>query len=349
MQTQPWHPFARVSPRKDVWFYLYWAVSLLLAPVLVPVRLFFIVLAMVLQKYTIQLLTRDLDVERPMHLVRRRVIHAVSAFYCRVFLFMFGCVWIREVNPQLRPDLERAYVLVSNHVSSLDPVFLICVGVSSFLSKEEVKRMPTFGIACWALQGIFVRRGTRSEETLRRIAERVAGDVQDEGRPRLYPPLCIFPEGTTVNQTALLQFKQGAFAPGKPVSMLSIEYDNRFCDRSDAGASMVRTQLRSLLGLYYTVRITYMGDYEPSAEEVADPALYAENVRRLYQRALGWRLSPYTFRDKYYFMRKPSYTYEGCSEQYRADFGPEVRSDNYAIRRAAVEEMLREERRAAKE
>lgn len=153
--------------------------------------------------------------------------------------------------------------------------------------------------------------------------------------------LCIYPEGTTTNQTMLLPFRHGAFVPGKPVSMMSIQYDCRFVDRSDASASMVVAQLRQLLGLYYTITITYFGDYVPDIREASDAALYAENVRRYYSHALGWPLAPYSYRDKYYFQRQPGFTYEGCSEEYKSAFGRELTCSNYTIRASDVREAHR--------
>lgn len=39
------------------------------------------------------------------------------------------------------------------------------------------------------------------------------------------PPLCIFPEGSTSNNTHLLQFKRGAFEYGGTVIPIGIKYD----------------------------------------------------------------------------------------------------------------------------
>lgn len=45
---------------------------------------------------------------------------------------------------------------------------------------------------------------------------------------------------------------------------------------------MVKCVLYSLVGLFYTVKVTYLGEYVPTAEEIADPTLYADNVREVY-------------------------------------------------------------------
>ena len=58
------------------------------------------------------------------------------------------------------------------------------------------------------------------------MLDRIGNDVQDLGYPRKFPALTIFPEATTINQTALMPFKKGAFMSGKPVSMVSLRYSN---------------------------------------------------------------------------------------------------------------------------
>lgn len=45
--------------------------------------------------------------------------------------------------------------------------------------------------------------------------------IEKEGR---YPPIIVFPEGTTSNGTTLLSFKKGAFAALKPVRPVFLRY-----------------------------------------------------------------------------------------------------------------------------
>jgi hypothetical protein len=40
----------------------------------------------------------------------------------------------------------------------------------------------------------------------------------------IWPPVLIFPEGTTGNGKCLFKFKPGAFYPGQPIQMTSIQY-----------------------------------------------------------------------------------------------------------------------------
>ena len=40
----------------------------------------------------------------------------------------------------------------------------------------------------------------------------------------VWPPVLIFPEGTTGNGKCLFKFKPGAFYPGQPILLTTIEY-----------------------------------------------------------------------------------------------------------------------------
>lgn len=70
----------------------------------------------------------------------------------RCLLFLLGFYRINEVNKHLKPNLNRAYIIISNHVSTLDPVALISKGFTcSYVSKAEVAKFPAFGDITWAL------------------------------------------------------------------------------------------------------------------------------------------------------------------------------------------------------
>lgn len=70
----------------------------------------------------------------------------------RLLLFLLGFYRINEVNKHLKPNVDRSYIIISNHVSTLDPVALIAKGFTcSYVSKAEVAKFPAFGDITWAL------------------------------------------------------------------------------------------------------------------------------------------------------------------------------------------------------
>lgn len=44
------------------------------------------------------------------------------------------------------------------------------------------------------------------------------------------PPILIFPEGTCINNTSVMQFKKGSFEVGSVIYPVAIKYDPRFGD-----------------------------------------------------------------------------------------------------------------------
>ena len=93
-------------------------------------------------------------------------------------------------------------------------------------------------------------------------------------------PVLIFPEGTTTSGRHLLPFRTGAFAAGVPVHPKLVLYDTTG-GFSPAWESITapRFILYLLATLSNTVTILHLPPYIPSAAEVAQPALYASNVR----------------------------------------------------------------------
>lgn len=101
---------------------------------------------------------------------------------------------------------EGAYLVVANHCSNLDPVFLgWAVGhrtgrVVHFMAKDEMRHWPLVGWLAHSAGAFFVRRGEGD-----RAAQRIAVEVLEAGRP-----LAIFPEGTRSRDGQLREGRLGA-------------------------------------------------------------------------------------------------------------------------------------------
>jgi 1-acyl-sn-glycerol-3-phosphate acyltransferase len=101
---------------------------------------------------------------------------------------------------------DGAYLVVANHCSNLDPVFLgWAVGhrtgrVVHFMAKDEMRHWPVVGWLAHSAGAFFVRRGEGD-----RAAQRIAVEVLEAGRP-----LAIFPEGTRSRDGELREGRLGA-------------------------------------------------------------------------------------------------------------------------------------------
>ena len=117
---------------------------------------------------------------------------------------------------------NRPSILMSNHVSNLDPPVLLPAipGRTSVMLKESLMRIPLLGTAMRMAKFVPVARG-RSREG----AERSVAAAADALRSGLH--LTIFPEGTRSPDGLLLPFRKGAFflamETGAPVVPVVIE------------------------------------------------------------------------------------------------------------------------------
>ena len=147
-----------------------------------------------------------------------------AAFSIRLALHWFMrifCVKITVEGAEKLPDTP--VVLVCNHRSALDPVFIIC-GLRrrkmAFVAKESVMKYPVVGPYARraGFLGIDRESPMQSMRTLHRAAKLVRADGIDYG---------IFPEGTRSRTGELLPFKSGAFLLAKkadaPIAVLTME------------------------------------------------------------------------------------------------------------------------------
>lgn len=98
--------------------------------------------------------------------------------------------YIQDYDPKAR-------VIVSNHTSMADGIFVFCRVLPMVIAKADVADMMFFGAVLKASQSIFVDRVNKDNKkfTLDEMTRRTR-------LPRA-APLLIFPEGTTTNSTCL--------------------------------------------------------------------------------------------------------------------------------------------------
>ncbi len=113
---------------------------------------------------------------------------------------------IRVVVEGLENIPAQPGIIMSNHVSNLDPPVLLpsIPGVNSVVLKQSLMRIPLLGTAMRLGRFVPVSRG-RSQEDARRSVQ-AAADALAHGMHIL-----VFPEGTRSPDGQLLPFKKGAF------------------------------------------------------------------------------------------------------------------------------------------
>jgi 1-acyl-sn-glycerol-3-phosphate acyltransferase len=99
-----------------------------------------------------------------------------------------------------------AFIVVSNHVSNIDPPLLISTvpGENVFFLKDSLMKIPLLGTAMRMGRFVPVSRSHSREEAMKSVA--AAADALKYGMN-----IIIFPEGTRSLDGKLLPFKKGGF------------------------------------------------------------------------------------------------------------------------------------------
>jgi 1-acyl-sn-glycerol-3-phosphate acyltransferase len=145
--------------------------------------------------------------------------------YSRGFFALLGIL-----VPRSRPDVPqrhelrrtRASVVVSNHISFLDPLLLLSLLPRTItIVRPDFLRVPIFG---WLLRGAGFL-GPDLYDGGRAWVERVARHLREGGN------LLIFPEGTRSRDGNLAPFKKGAFYLARvlqaPIVVLRVQGTHR--------------------------------------------------------------------------------------------------------------------------
>ena len=174
-----------------------------------------------------------------------------------------------------RGEIPRGTALiVSNHVSYLDPLAILPVCPAIPIAKGEVASWPIVGSIGSALGVTFVRRGDpfARARVLRHIHDLLAAGA----------PVLNFPEGTTTRGDKVAPFWRGTFGIaqrlGVPVVPLAIRYRDpelAWCDQATFLPHYLRTAGRSRIDVTVSFGAAMLPRTGELAEDMAARARYA--------------------------------------------------------------------------
>lgn len=123
----------------------------------------------------------------------------LTRIICRIGMFVLGFYWI-PVKGKITVSNHDVPIVVCNHQSWFDSIYLTYYLGCSFVAKSELRRMPFFGNIITCFQGIYVdRRSLDSrQQVLNKVTERV---TSHSGRF-----LTIYPEGTRYYYIYIMRF-----------------------------------------------------------------------------------------------------------------------------------------------
>ncbi|KAG7378069.1 Lysophosphatidylcholine acyltransferase 2 [Phytophthora pseudosyringae] len=232
----------------------------------------------------------------------RRVVGAPVPYLLRSLMLLVGYYWVPVKYP---PNFDRRTmprVIVSNHVTFFDGLYIFTLLSPSIAMKTDVADLPLVSRVVQMIQPILIDRGT--PEGRKRAMNDITAHVADPSKP----PLLVFPEGTTSNQLALTKFKVGSFVSGVPCQPIVLRYPFKHFDMSwPPGVSGLYLALRVLCQVYNRLEVEILPAYYPSEREQNDPQLYANNVRDVMATALGIPTTNHAFEDVAMLMRIGDY------------------------------------------
>jgi lysophosphatidylcholine acyltransferase / lyso-PAF acetyltransferase len=232
----------------------------------------------------------------------RRAIASPRPFLIRIILFALGYHWISVTLPKGGLPKKGPRIVVCNHISFIDGPFFASYYNSSIAMKAELGRIPLVGRIIQSLQPILIDRNTPQGR------KQAITDIADHLANAAFPPLLIFPEGTTSNQDYLTKFKVGSFASGLPCQPVVLKYPFKHFDVSwTPDVSGLYLLVRMLCQVNNTLEVEFLPPYYPSEEEKKQPALYAENVRQCMAEKLQVACTNHAFEDVALLLRVGNY------------------------------------------
>lgn len=125
-------------------------------------------------------------------------------------------------DPQNRP---KTGICVANHTSPIDVLVLACDNAYALIGQRHSGFMGRFQKILSKCAGhIWFERSESKDRAL--ITKRLKEHVDDPNKL----PILIFPEGTCINNTSVMQFKKGSFEVGGTIYPVAIKYDPKFGD-----------------------------------------------------------------------------------------------------------------------
>ncbi|GFY90313.1 calcineurin B subunit-like protein [Actinidia rufa] len=198
------------------------------------------------------------DKENPMPKWRCRLMW-VTRLCARCILFAFGYHWIkRRGRPAPR---ETAPIVVSNHVSYIEPIFFFYELFPTIVAAESHDSIPFVG-------------------TIIRAMQRKASS----GR---FPRLLLFPEGTTTNGRLLISFQLGAFIPGYPIQPVVVRYPHVHFDQSWGNVTLAKLMFRMFTQLHNFMEVEYLPVISPLENQKENAVHFAERTGRIIATALN--------------------------------------------------------------
>ncbi|KAL2477773.1 Lysophospholipid acyltransferase LPEAT2 [Forsythia ovata] len=245
------------------------------------------------------------DKENPMPKWRCRLMW-VTRICARLILFSFGYHWIkRRGKPAPR---EIAPIVVSNHVSYVEPIFFFYELFPTIVASEAHDSMPFVGTIIRAMQVIYVDRFSRSSR------KRAVNEIKRKASCNRFPRVLLFPEGTTTNGRLLISFQLGAFIPGYPVQPVIVRYPHVHFDQSWGHITIAKLMFRMFTQFHNFMEVEYLPLVSPHENRKENAIHFAQRTSRVIASALNVVQTSHSYGDFMLFAKASELKQENPSQ-----------------------------------
>ncbi|KAI4354950.1 hypothetical protein L6164_003770 [Bauhinia variegata] len=218
------------------------------------------------------------DKQNPMPRWRCRLMW-VTRICTRCILFSFGYHWIkRKGKPAPR---EIAPIVVSNHVSYIEPIFYFYELFPTIVAAESHDSIPFVGTIIRAMQVIYVNRFVPSSR------KQAVKEIKRRASCNRFPRVLLFPEGTTTNGRNLISFQLGAFIPGYPIQPVIVHYPHVHFDQSWGHISLAMLMTRMFTQFHNFLEVEYLPVISPSDDKKETAVHFAQRTSHAIATALN--------------------------------------------------------------
>jgi lysophosphatidylcholine acyltransferase / lyso-PAF acetyltransferase len=200
-------------------------------------------------------------------------------------------------TPLLQQQPQPSAGIVSNHCGWVDIIIVMARYFPAFAARSQTKYLPLIGPISRAMSCLYVDRATQGQGIASLVRDRMQATYNGD-MPGARPML-LFPEGTTTNGNYLLPFRTGAFIAGVPLQPIVLQYHHSGrvspCWESISAAKHI---FLMLCEPFHSVTLYQLPVYLPNEGEMADPKMYAANVRQVMRQFAGLKDASATFLDK---------------------------------------------------
>ncbi|XP_077248128.1 lysophospholipid acyltransferase LPEAT2-like isoform X2 [Tasmannia lanceolata] len=218
------------------------------------------------------------DRHNPMPKWRCRVMW-ITRICARCILFSFGYHWIKRVGkPASR---ETAPIVVSNHVSYIEPIFFFYELFPTIVASESHDATPFVGTIIRAMQVIYVNRFSAPSR------KHAVNEIKRKASSDIFPRLLLFPEGTTTNGRVLISFQLGAFIPGFPIQPVVVRYPHIHFDQSWGNISLAKLMFRMFTQFHNFMEVEYLPIVAPLKNKKENAVHFAEQTSYAIASALN--------------------------------------------------------------